>query len=125
VCGCPIPICRAEVCAVPDCDAIIRRPDRGAAERWCLEVIHLDLLSPLLILTLSLNLDAGIPRDSKCKPGLQILASVYGNRDDLLLPLFGVDMVTSVDALERPAVCFNQPAHFRPGDRFQTATSRI
>jgi hypothetical protein len=48
VCGYPIPICRAEVCAAPDCDAIIRRPERGAAERWCLEVIHLDLLSPLL-----------------------------------------------------------------------------
>jgi hypothetical protein len=48
VCGYPIPICRAEVCAAPDCDAMLRRPERGAAERWCLEVIHLDLLSPLL-----------------------------------------------------------------------------
>jgi hypothetical protein len=48
VCGYPIPICRAEVCAVPDCHAIIRWPERGAAERWCLEVIHLDLLSPMV-----------------------------------------------------------------------------
>lgn len=45
------------------------------------------------------NIDACVPRDSKRKPYLQILASVYGNRDYLSLPRFGVDMVTSIDAL--------------------------
>ena len=66
--------------------------------------------SPLLTLAPGgclLNVDSGIPRDSKRKPCLQILASVYGNRGDLSLPRFGVDMVTSIDALERPAVRLN------------------
>jgi len=72
-----------------------------------------------------LNVDACIPRDSKRKPYLQILASMHGDRDDLSLSRLGVDMMTSAYAPERPAVRFNEPAHFRPGDRFQTATSRI
>jgi hypothetical protein len=58
-------------------------------------------------------------------PAFRFLPPVYGNRDDLSLPRFGVDRMTSTDAPERPAVRLNEPAHFRPGDRFQTATSRI
>jgi hypothetical protein len=73
------------------------------------EAIHMSEKSPLLIVTPEdcLKVHACIPRDSKRKPCLQILAPVYGNRDHLSLPGFGVDMVTSVDTLQRPAVRLN------------------
>ncbi len=51
-----------------------------------------------------LDADARIARNSKREPRLQVLAPVYGNRDHFSFAGFGVDMVASIDAAERPAV---------------------
>jgi hypothetical protein len=38
---------------------------------------------------------------------------------------FRIDVMAALDALKNPTVGFNQAAHGRPGNRLQTATSRI
>lgn len=64
-------------------------------------------------------------RSERASPVLQILIAVHGTEITLRSPGLGIDMVTSADAPKRPTVRLNQPAHLLPGDRSQTATSRI